>query len=539
MLKIKKIITCLLTASFLIPNVSKGEAKADTNVTTPPLQQTFDSSNINVLYVGKDGNLYSTGYGGNGALGNGSTENHYSEFVKVDLPSGEIAKQVDVNYNNSAIALTKSGNVYIWGEGANLSDGSNLLSPVKINIPTTSEIVEVKSLGKSFYALDSKGSLWLFGSKSSWSGSDGNMSEALELKSPDDSGIKDFCVCDCSLLIYSNDGILYSCGFNLRGQLGLGNTTNVYNRFERVPSFTSSGIVYMFGDQNSYSVYTADGNCYTTGLGSGTSFTQCTKVDGVIKSCNNNSIFLANNKIYLTKYLVLYAAGIKNASYSTQVSPTECVVDGDVDFIDCFGSESCVYGLTSNGEIYAGGSNRYGNLMQGNTDTILKMVKLPLPSPVAIPSSNGGSSSGNGTSSGDVDVNFTQKDTLELTIQDSEVNFGDSHSVAQESTLVTASVKSSLPYSVTIKSNGNFVEQNVKDAHEISINNLSYKVDGNSAYNKFEKPNTDYVIASGQPNTVAEPNKTRDHKFQLKLDSLIGEKKGSYKATLQITAVQD
>lgn len=115
MLKIKKIIACLLTASFFIPNVSKGEAKADTNVTTPPLQQTFDSSNINVLYVGEDGNLYSTGYGGNGALGNGSTENHYSEFVKVDLPSGEIAKQVDVNYNNSAIALTKSGNVYIWG----------------------------------------------------------------------------------------------------------------------------------------------------------------------------------------------------------------------------------------------------------------------------------------------------------------------------------------------------------------------------------------------------------------------------------------
>ena len=541
MLKFKKFIACLLTASFLIPNVSKGEAKADTNVTTPPLQQTCDSGDFSFYYIGRDGKLYATGYGSYGALGNGTTGGAFGYFTKSLIPDDEIVTQIDANIQSSAIALTKSNNVYVWGKGANLSNGSDQTTPMKVNCDLSSKIIKIGSYKNTFCLLDENGKLFMFGNKSPWSNSNGNLTEVIELTSPDGSGVKDFVIGE-RIAILSNDGNLYVAGDKgVSGWFDANNQSTTFSVFTKVDIPDGSDIKSISSSSLNLVVKTstdtfAAGNLYHTNFRSSVyNLSPVSGVDGITKLGKTGDSCFDGSRIWVSFGDLLYASGKSTTSYT---SYRVCINDDNAKFIDYCATNTNVYGVTSNGEIYVGGSNRDRNLMQGHTNTILKMVKLNLPSPAAIPSSSGSSSPGDGTSSGDIDVDFTQKDTLELTIQESEVDFGDSHSIAKESTLVTASVKSSLPYSVTIKSNGNFVEQGSTDSHEIPINNLSYKVDGSSDYIEFENPNTEYLIASGQSNTTAEPNKTRDHRFQLKLNSLIGEKKGSYKATLQITATQ-
>lgn len=154
--------------------------------------------------------------------------------------------------------------------------------------------------------------------------------------------------------------------------------------------------------------------------------------------------------------------------------------------------------------------------------------------------------SSDGSANSNVDVVFNQSDTIELSLSTNEVNFGDvtglTHKEEHSPETLTASVKSSLPYNLDIKALSNFEEQNVSadsTAKEISINKLGTKLDSGSSYTKFDGINKDINLVSAAPATYDLESKQQDYNIKFDLDNTIGEKTGSYKTSLQVTATQN
>ena len=89
------------------------------------------------LAIGSDNNLYAWGQNGFGEVGNGTTTNVLSP-IKISLPSGVQPVAVAAGYLHS-LALGSNGKVYAWGDnslgefGDGNTNGSS--SPVAVSFP--------------------------------------------------------------------------------------------------------------------------------------------------------------------------------------------------------------------------------------------------------------------------------------------------------------------------------------------------------------------------------------------------------------------
>lgn len=496
------------------------------------INHNLDVCERTMVYIGSDGNIYATGSGGDGQLGNGSTENHFTDFVKVNLPTGEKAISLDANYGGTVITLTESNKVYVWGSNANLNNSSNAFSPIQLNLPEDT-YVKVCGYGNSFCVLGSSGKLYVVGSKRFINGSTSASSSVTTLLLDNGDKIKDFTMGQNYVIALSENNELYSMGYNSRGQLGLGHKSNIFTNFNKIDLPTTEEIVYVGSDLCTSYFKTSSGKFYvcgnvqfsTLGLTDSTTFIELDNPPSAEAISIDGRSYLADGVIYATFGNDRIPTG--NTS-SEVISLTPCI--SDKKFVWYASSNWNVYGITEDGDIYAGGLNNDGELMTGNTEPVGKMIRLGVP----VKSYVGAYTE----VSNNLSFNFTQKDSLEITLSESEINFGSSHGVAVESGNLVAKVKSSIPYSVNLKGE-DFLEQGVSDPHKISISNLSFKIEGSDDYTEIAQPTVDYNLVSNQLETSGESNSEREHVFKLKLNSLVGQKKGSYKTTLQITAVQD
>ena len=102
------------------------------------------------LGIGTDGNVYSWGDNTNGQLGDNTTTLR-STPVRVaaptDAPSGLTWVQVSAGWNNNSFGLASDGNLYSWGSNVNGQLGDNTTNdrhiPGRVNLPGTTTVTAV------------------------------------------------------------------------------------------------------------------------------------------------------------------------------------------------------------------------------------------------------------------------------------------------------------------------------------------------------------------------------------------------------------
>lgn len=144
-------------------------------------------------------------------------------------------------------------------------------------------------------------------------------------------------------------------------------------------------------------------------------------------------------------------------------------------------------------------------------------------------------SKGTTSTSGDIDITFTQGNTIELTLSTNEISFGDINGITESNNTtpdkLVIKVQSSLSYDLNINAESDFIGQ-TNNNNIIPIEKLQYNVNNNN-YISMTKNTT--VIANDKAATLGNKD---SYNLSFKLQQTIGYAKDSYKANIKVTALQ-
>ena len=193
-----------------------------------------------MLAIKTDGTLWSWGWNNQGQLGLGNT-NYYSSPVQVGALT--TWKKVYSEYPYSTFAIKTDGTLWSWGNNAygqlGLGSTTAYSSPKQVGLLTN--WVDISPILYGVIGIKTDGTLWSWGRNQQGQLGLGNITN---YSSPKQIG---------SLTTWGNvsgngfyyvgsaiktDGTLWSWGYNVQGQLGLGNTTN-YSSPKQVGSLTN------------------------------------------------------------------------------------------------------------------------------------------------------------------------------------------------------------------------------------------------------------------------------------------------------------
>ena len=233
-----------------------------------------DTSPFSAMVILNDGNVWAAGENQYGQIGNGTTTDTGNTGPKLTLgpnntfgnPTTPVADVVGVgsydgtNVPESYCALLTSGAVWCVGYGNNGEMGNGITTPINNtwkqviradNNAGLSNIVKIggcgQDAGTSFYALDNTGNLWSWGYNVQGQlgvGNTTNQNKATQVIPFGNSNIVDIFPMNGnygSIIVKQSDKSYWSTGVNNYGQLGLGNTTN-RNTFTRITSLDDKDI---------------------------------------------------------------------------------------------------------------------------------------------------------------------------------------------------------------------------------------------------------------------------------------------------------
>jgi len=336
-------------------------------------------ANGTTFVLTNSGNVYSSGENIFGRSGQGSGELYVTNFVKVEIPSaaGKVTK-ISVggsggtlySSNMHVFALTESGSAFAWGYNGFGQCGLNSTttqfnSPVNVNANSLSGL-----LIRNIY---------------SFCGNTYNYSFAIDTLSA-----------------------VHYCGYNGRGNLGNGTTTDVITGWtqsvhtadEIYSTVQSNGSVHstflLSGGKLWSTGYngvgqlginsTSDVTTFTPVCADGTTNTQLTGVSTISCSDNSRSTIMAlmtDNTIRTWGYNIDGACGIGN---NTNVLAPTAAFSGDftnsgIIKIKAHGydARTTLYALNSSGEIWGAGENIKGELGIGNNTASTIFVKAKQP----------------------------------------------------------------------------------------------------------------------------------------------------------------
>ena len=192
----------------------------------------------NTFVVKEDGSLWACGNNNSGRLGLGSTT-HQNIFCKV---INEGVKQVSSGPNHTMV-LKDDGSLWACGNNGSgqMGTGETSYSFIQVTENINNDVKQVECGRYCTFIIKNDDSLWACG-KNEYGDLGLGDTEKREVFTQITDNVKQVsCGGDNHTFILKNDGSLWACGKNNKGQLGLGNTTNM-NTFTQVTTNVNNDV---------------------------------------------------------------------------------------------------------------------------------------------------------------------------------------------------------------------------------------------------------------------------------------------------------
>ncbi|SHF48132.1 RCC1 domain-containing protein [Pedobacter caeni] len=309
--------------------------------------------NIKKIAVGKnssyllsnDGSLYAAGDGGDGQLGSGTLKDN-TAFTKVNFNGGTIKEIVGGNFN--AFILTTSGKVFAAGFNdygqLGMGDDENHINFVAVRSLDGYQIAEISCGGNHTLVRTTDGKLLASGSDQYGQlGGKGKKFKFTEIKLPTGVAAADLTQVTAgreSSFILTRSGVLYAAGKNEEGQLGIGSNGDTNKKgFVKVTSVTRVKLIRSYLGHSV--ALTTSGQLYVTGDNESGQL-------GLGDNINRNTF----------QHVTLQGNTISGITEGVESNSTIVI--------------------TTQGDFFGTGRNRFGNLGLGHHNDINLFQKMPI-----------------------------------------------------------------------------------------------------------------------------------------------------------------
>jgi alpha-tubulin suppressor-like RCC1 family protein len=365
---------------------TKTTRSSPVSLARPGSYKMVNGSMSHTLFIdGATGNIWASGSGTSGALGNNTTTG-VSSPVSIARPG---SYSVIVAYGNTALAIDAStGGIWGWGSnsgqiGDNTTTGKS--SPVSIRRSGSYSAI---ALGASHLLMidAANGSIWATGSNSGQIGDNTTTNRSSPVSCARPGSYKMIAAgASASAAIDATDGSLWVWGFNSNGILGNNTLSSVSSpvSFARPGSYAYVHI----GPNALVAIDAANGSLWTCGnnvfgqLGDGTTVTRSSPVSVlgnrsyVSAKAGGNSIIAmtADGTLYVWGYDGVNQLGRRIQGYTTTIIPINSTLSFSKIKNNIF--------LSADGNIYCTGSDGVGSLgANSNVDT---SVLVPIARPAS------------------------------------------------------------------------------------------------------------------------------------------------------------
>jgi alpha-tubulin suppressor-like RCC1 family protein len=308
------------------------------------------SSNSTEYALLNNGQVWAWGQGTEGQLGNGAYANSFTTPVQVKFPKGvQIAfLATDAMPYDTALAVDTMGNA--WGWGMNKDSSLCLGNADKHNKPVQLPLTDVTTLA----------------------GADGHA-------------------------VYDSNGTVYTCGKNVDGVLGTGNSQSTKVPVP-IPALAGQAVTQVYSSWENAGALLANGEYFDWGfdshgeLGNGTSgpghnanapvlvnFPDSTGVTQVAQggSANTNGqtiVMLSDGSLYAWGDDAFYQLG--DGKTMVRTSPEQIFAPAGVTYQTLASGGGTSYAITTTGDVYAWGHGTQGEVGNGTKDNAVTPVMV-------------------------------------------------------------------------------------------------------------------------------------------------------------------
>jgi len=347
---------------------------SDTDYKTTFIQIAQDiGTNIREVIVGyrttfiimNDGTIYAAGYNYYGQLGLDPNTERYKTFT-ITLPldtSPEYQDKLKVyQFLKSAIGLPVRGSMSIEELLEILIDKGDQLEDVLVDVKDT--LINLMQDNNHIITDESLDSLL----------------DLLKKSNIDIGGIKQIACGSYHAVVLKNDGSVWTTGYNNRGQLGVGDTSN-RTTFTKVTTNINNDVKQIAcGNQHTFILknddsvwscgYNVSGQLGLGNIPNQTTFAQVTtNINNDVKqiACGNNSaiILKKDGSIWSCGYNSYGQLGLNDTSNRASFTQVTTNINNDVKQVFCGYNHTFI--LKNDGSLWASGYNNYGQLGLGDT----------------------------------------------------------------------------------------------------------------------------------------------------------------------------
>ena len=223
----------------------------------------ISTSNLFTVALTTNGEAYAWGYNPKGQLGQGTTSNVlYATKVKNQDGTGYVQNIIDVIANHSdTMYLDKDGGIYMCGYSNSTLFLGQTASTKGVTYLGQKNAIKITGGYYNAGLITASGKAIAWGQNDYGAFGNGTTSSNETLIGEN---INDFKLAAYGGVILRENGKAYITGYNGNGQLGIGNTTT-QTKFTEISIDTKAKIKYVTTGGNNSAVMTSDGKVYVTG----------------------------------------------------------------------------------------------------------------------------------------------------------------------------------------------------------------------------------------------------------------------------------